>query len=221
MNSAAILASASSSEAPPSSAEMFFIQFGLFAGHRPRLPSDQISILEAVAPFVSRAVMPCRLLEEPMPEAQAVAEVRKLTRFQHVEDLQAALEEYAAFADGTITRMYGPPSPAPPGPRTGDEVAGTQERITHQNQEIDRSMRKLAIMAPLSHRLLHGYYRRPGPSGTPAACQEARGWETAVRYAGLVPAKADRLSRATFEVILEEAVGLLFVAHRARHVFRP
>lgn len=156
-----------------------------------------------------------------MPEAQAIAEVRELIRFRHAEDLQAALEEYAAFADGTIIRMYGPPSPASPGPRTGDEAAASRERIMHQNQEIDRAMRKLAILAPLSHRLLHGYYRRPGPSGTPAACQEARGWETAVRYAGLVPTKADRLSRTTFDVILEEAIGLLFVAHRAKHVFRP
>lgn len=90
-----------------------------------------------------------------------------------------------------------------------------------QNKAIDRAMRRLAVMAPLSHRLLHGFYRRPGPSGTPAACQEARGWETAARYAGLMPTRSDRLCRATFDVFLEEAIGLLFVAHRAKHVFRP
>ncbi len=113
-------------------------------------------------------------------------------RFRHVEDLQSALEEYAAFHDGTIVRNYGPASPAAAGPRTGDEMAASQERIMRQNKAIDRAMRRLAIMAPLSHRLVHGYYRRPGPSGTPAACQEARGWETAARYAGLMPTRSDR-----------------------------
>jgi hypothetical protein len=142
-------------------------------------------------------------------------------RFRHVEDLRAALEEYAAFHDGTIVRNYGPASPAAAGPRTGDEMAASQERIMRQNKAIDRAMRRLAVMAPLSYRLVHGYYRRPGPSGTPAACQEARGWETAARYAGLMPRKSDRLCRATFDVFLEEAIGLLFVAHRAKHVFRP
>lgn len=97
------------------------------------------------------------------------------TRFRHVEDLRAALEEYAAFHDGTIVRSYGPPSPAASGPRTGDETAASQERIMRQNKAIDRAMYRLAILASLSHRLLHGFYRRPGPSGTPAACQEARG----------------------------------------------
>jgi hypothetical protein len=100
-------------------------------------------------------------------------------------------------------------------------MAASQERIMRQNKAIDRAMRRLAVMAPLSYRLVHGYYRRPGPSGTPAACQEARGWETAARYAGLMPRKSDRLCRATFDVFLEEAIGLLFVAHRAKHVFRP
>jgi len=141
-------------------------------------------------------------------------------RFKHVEDLQSALEEYAAFHDGTIVRTYGPPSPAA-GPRAGDEMAASQERIMRQNKAIDRAMRRLAIMAPLSYRLVHGFYRRPGPSGTPAACQEARGWEMAARYAGLMPTRSDRLCRATFDVFLEEAIGLLFVAHRAKHVFRP
>jgi len=142
-------------------------------------------------------------------------------RFKHVEDLRKALEEYAAFHDGTITRNYGPPSPAEPGPRTGDELEASHERIIRQNKAINRAMCRLAVMAPLSHRLLHAYYRRPGPSGTPAACQEAKGWELAARRAGLVRARSDRLSRATFDVFLEEAVGLLFVAHRAKHVFRP
>lgn len=142
-------------------------------------------------------------------------------RFKHVEDLRGALEEYAAFHDGTIVRNYGPPSPATAGPRTGNEMAASQERIMRQNKAIDRAMRRLAVMAPLSYRLVHGYYRRPGPSGTPAACQEAKGWETAARYAGLMPTKSDRLCRAAFDVFLEEAIGLLFVAHRAKHVFRP
>lgn len=156
-----------------------------------------------------------------MPEVRSVPEVRHLLRFRHVEDLQTALEEYGAFADGTIIRKYGPPTPSPSGPRTGDEAAASQERIMRQNHEIDRAMRRLAIMAPVSHRLLHGYYRRPGPSGTPAACQEARGWEMAARYAGLMPTRSDRLCRGTFDAFLEEAIGLLFVAHRAKHVFRP
>ena len=142
-------------------------------------------------------------------------------RFKHVEDLHKALEEYAAFHDGTITRNYGPPSPVEAGPRTGDELEASQERIMRQNKAIDRAMCRLAVLAPLSHRLLHAYYRRPGPSGTPAACQEAKGWELAARRSGLVRSRSDRLSRATFDVFLEEAIGLLFVAHRARHVFRP
>jgi hypothetical protein len=57
------------------------------------------------------------------------------------------------------------------GPRSGDEMAGSQERIMRQNKAIDRAMRRLAVMAPLSYWLVHGYYRRPGLSGTPAACQ--------------------------------------------------
>ena len=40
-------------------------------------------------------------------------------RFKHVEDLRAALEEYAAFHDGTIVRNYGPPSPPEAGPANG------------------------------------------------------------------------------------------------------
>jgi hypothetical protein len=36
-----------------------------------------------------------------------------------------------------------------------------------------------------------------------------------------MPRKSDRLCRATFDFFLEEAVGLLFVAHRAKHVLRP
>lgn len=142
-------------------------------------------------------------------------------RFKYIEDLRKALEEYAAFHDGTITRNYGPPSPVEVGPRTGGELEASQERVMRQNKAIDRAMCRLAVMAPLSHRLLHAYYRRPGPSGTPAACQEAKGWELAARRSGLVHTKADRLSRTTFDVFLEEAIGLLFVAHRAQHVFRP
>ncbi len=142
-------------------------------------------------------------------------------RFKHVEDLRKALEEYAAFHDGTITRNYGPPSPVEAGPRTGEELEASQERIMRQNKAINRAMCRLAVMAPLSHRLLHAYYRRPGPSGTPAACQEAKGWELAARRSGLVHTRAERLSRGTFDVFLDEAIGLLFVAHRAKHVFRP
>jgi len=142
-------------------------------------------------------------------------------RFANVEDLRKALEEYAAFHDGTITRNYGPPSPAAAGPRTGDELEASQERIMRQNKAINQAMCRLAVMAPLSHRLLHAYYRRPGPSGTPAACQEAKGWELGARRSGLVRSRSDRLSRVTFDVFLEEAIGLLFVAHRAKHVFRP
>lgn len=145
----------------------------------------------------------------------------KTKRFDSAEDLRSALEEYGAFHDGTITRSYGPPSPAEPGPRTGEELEASQERVMRQNKAIDRAMCRLAVMAPLSHRLLHAYYRRPGPSGSPAACQEAKGWELAARRSGLVHTKGDRLSRATFDVFLEEAIGLLFVAHRAKHVFRP
>jgi len=37
---------------------------------------------------------------------------RKGLRFKHVEDLQSALKEYAAFHDGTIVRNYGPPNSA-------------------------------------------------------------------------------------------------------------
>jgi len=165
--------------------------------------------------------MPVSSQKVPMPEVQLSSTARDDARFKHVEDLQSALEEYAAFHDGTIVRNYGPASPGVAGPRTGDEMASSQERIMRQNRAIDRAMRRMAVMAPLSYRLVHGYYRRPGPSGTPAACQEARGWETAARYAGLIPRKSDRLCRATFDVFLEEAIGLLFVAHRAKHVFRP
>ena len=160
--------------------------------------------------------------KSPMPELRPILTAHEDDmRFRHVEDLQAALEEYGAFHDGTIVRKYGAPTPSGTGPRAGDEMAASQERIMRQNKAIDRAMRRLAVMAPLSHRLVHGYYRRPGPSGTPAACQEAKGWETAARYSGLIPTRSDRLCRATFDVLLEEAVGLLFVAHRAKHVFRP
>ncbi len=165
--------------------------------------------------------MPVSSKETPASEVHVRSTAPNDARFKHIEDLQSALEEYAAFHDGTIVRRYGPPSPGVAGPRTGDEMAASQERIMRQNKAIDRAMRRLAVMAPLTYRLLHGYYRRPGPSGTPAACQEARGWETAARYAGLMPRKSDRLCRATFDVFLDEAVGLLFVAHRAKHVFRP
>jgi hypothetical protein len=158
--------------------------------------------------------------KSPMLELRPITHQDDM-RFKHVEDLQSALEEYAAFHDGTIIRNYGPPSPAGTGPRTGDETAASQERIMRHNKAIDRAMRRLAVMAPLGHRLLHGYYRRPGPSGTPAACQEARGWEMVARYAGLMPTRTDRVHRATFDVLPEEAVSLLFVAHRAKHVFRP
>lgn len=145
----------------------------------------------------------------------------KTKRFNSAEDLRSALEEYGAFHDGTITRNYGPPSPTEPGPRTGGELEASQERIMRQNKAIDRAMCRLAVLAPLSHRVLHVYYRRPGPSGTSAACQEAKGWELAARRSGLVHTRADRLSRGTFDVFLDEAIGLLFVAHRAKHVFRP
>lgn len=95
-----------------------------------------------------------------MPAAHAVPVEPYATRFRHVEDLQAALEECAAFADGTVTYRYGPPTPAPCDPRTGDEMAASQERIMGQNKATDRAMRRLVISAPFSHRLLHGYYRR-------------------------------------------------------------
>lgn len=120
--------------------------------------------------------MPVSLPEVPMPEIRFTSTTRNDdARFKHVEDLQSALEEHAAFHDGTIVRSYGPPSPGAAGPRTGDEMGASQERIMRQNKAIDRAMRRLAVMAPLSYRVLHGYYRRPGPSGTPAACQEAGG----------------------------------------------
>ena len=157
-----------------------------------------------------------------MPDAQlARISGDNQREFKYVEDLQAALEEYGAFHDGTKVRSYGPPSPSEAGPRTGDELAASQERIMRQNKAIDRAMFRLAVMAPLSHRLLHAFYRRPGPTGTPAACQEAKGWEMAAHRSGLTPTKSDHISRTTFDVFLDEAVGLLFVAHRAKHVFRP
>jgi len=41
--------------------------------------------------------------EAPMPELRSVPpSPNDDTRFKHVEDLRAALEEYAAFHDGTI-----------------------------------------------------------------------------------------------------------------------
>jgi hypothetical protein len=85
--------------------------------------------------------------------------------FKHVEDLQAALEEHAAFDEGTIIRNYGP-CPRP---------------------------QLVCARATRWQRVVHGYYRRPGPSGTPAACQEARGWEMAARHAGLMPTRSDGL----------------------------
>ena len=95
-------------------------------------------------------------------------------RFRHVEDLCGALEECSAFHDGTIIRNYGPSSPTTAGPRTGDEMAASRERIMRQNKAIDRAMGRLAVMAPLSYRLVYAYYRRLGPSGTPTACQVSR-----------------------------------------------
>jgi hypothetical protein len=67
--------------------------------------------------------------EAPMPELRPIPTAhRDDTRFKHVEDLQEALEEYAAFHDGTIIRKYGPSTPHGSGPRTGDEMAASQER---------------------------------------------------------------------------------------------
>lgn len=159
--------------------------------------------------------MPTLLQEVPAAEAPTHKD-----RFYNVEDLWNALEEYGQFHDDTTTRKYDPDRVRG---RGGGEAnfSATQERIMHQNQIIDRAMRRLRVMAPVSHRLLDAYYRRSGPSGTAAAHEEATGWTHAARYAGLMPHRHERLARATFDVLLEDAVWQLFVAQHARRFFRP
>lgn len=139
--------------------------------------------------------------------------------FACVEALWDALEEYGYFHDGTKARSYG--SEARVGGSSDDNFSATQERIMWQNRVIDRAMIRLAVLSPVSYRLLHAYYRRPGDSGTAAACQEAKGWETASRYAGLsTNDRRDHIPRRAFDVLLEDAVGLLFVAHRMKRFSR-
>jgi len=134
--------------------------------------------------------------------------------FASRENLWDALEQYGEFADGTVCRNYG--KHAGRGTRTGDEWGSTQQRVRDQNKAIDRAMFRLRVIAPLQWRLLHQLYRLPGEEGTAAAGWENRGWLKALRYSGLSPTKLDRVSRHTFDVLLDNAVGLLFYAHRVR-----
>jgi hypothetical protein len=153
--------------------------------------------------------------DDPTPELHGGS--TKPKKFANVEELWDALEEYGDFHDGTKTR------------RVGDRVQGggeenfssTQERIMRQNKTIDRAMIRLAVLSPQSHRLIHAYYRMPGPSGSAAARDEARGWIAAAKYAGLLVDQQDRLPRTAFDLLLTDAVWLLFVAHHAKRVLRP
>jgi hypothetical protein len=78
--------------------------------------------------------------KSPTPKLRPIpTPYRDDMRFKHVEDLQEALEEYATFHDGTIVRKYGPSTPCGAAPRTGDEMAASQERIMRQNKTIDRA----------------------------------------------------------------------------------
>lgn len=157
--------------------------------------------------------------EEPVPltEGEAVPAGRggrKEKRFRYIEDLWSALEEYGAFHDGTLVRRYEPRMPSG-GVRTGGEVDATQERIMRQNQAINRAMYRMAVVAPKQHRLLDAFYRRPGPSGAPAACHEAKGWLEAAKRAGYLGGPME-MSRATFDVVIEDAVAVLWYCHRVK-----
>ena len=137
--------------------------------------------------------------------------------FTSVEQMWLALTEYHEFHDGTVCRSYGPPEVFGAGPPVGEEIDGKRERIMDQNKALDHALFRIRLIAPRPYRLLHALFRRPGEHGCPAASWEYSGWIEALRYSGYSPTKLDRVSRPTFDVILGDAVNLLFYLHQ----FRP
>lgn len=124
--------------------------------------------------------------------------------------MERALEEYAAFLDGTKTRRWGPPEAG--GAAPGADYEHEWERIVcHQNPEIDRRMERLVrkghrCYAPLLWRLLDLYYRR-------GLCYEACGWEIVAARIGMPAFRwRDDRDKRRFERLLDVAVEQLWLA---------
>jgi hypothetical protein len=149
----------------------------------------------------------------PEPETEPEPELPPGRFFASRYALHHALEEYATFQDNAGVRRYAPRTSGRTGPASGQELNETQFRILEQNQHIDRAMRRLYLVSPALWRLLHCYYRRPGPSGTPAACQEARGWLHASYGAEWSTEGTGPWGAGHFEKAIDAGVDVLWFLH--------
>jgi hypothetical protein len=83
-------------------------------------------------------------------------------------------------------------------------------RVFQQNREIDRAMARLAIIDPrVSYPIVHLYYRR-------GFWDQANGWEEVSRRAGLNRSLGRDCSRPVFDLLLTQALELLYFAHQQR-----
>jgi hypothetical protein len=131
-------------------------------------------------------------------------------RPRNQEELEGALEEYAAFSDGTQVRRYG--RDEGPGTRPGADYDAEWERIVcRQNPEIDLRMGRLLCRghrcySPTCWKILHLFYRR-------GLCYESRGWEIVAARVGLPVFRwRDGRNKKHFQKLLDVAIEQLWLA---------
>jgi hypothetical protein len=128
--------------------------------------------------------------------------------FADMESLWNALEKYHQYQDGAIIRKLDGGGHRGAGEGQGIQLSDDQIRVMEANQAIDHAMKRLAVVVPKDHLLLHHYYRR-------GLNEAAAGWVIAAAHAGLILVKKERSSRVAFDWALEQAVVLLFILHTA------
>lgn len=139
----------------------------------------------------------------------------KRFHFRSQEDLEAALEEYAAFQDGTKVRRYGRDEEAAGGKGRADYDHEWERIVCRQNPEIDRRMERLMrrehrCYSPVCWRVLHLFYRR-------GLCYENRGWEIVAARTGLPTFRwRDGRNRKHFQRLLDVAIEQLWLASSDR-----
>ena len=100
----------------------------------------------------------------------------KPAEFHRIEELEDALEEYAAFQDGVTTTHLGDEPRG--GGDPGQDFSHWRERVMRQNIEIDIRMELLYPVADRLWMLIHPYYRQ-------GLCYESDGWQTVADWLGM------------------------------------
>jgi hypothetical protein len=128
--------------------------------------------------------------------------------FEDVKTLVRALEEYAEAVGWAGVANYSQ-TPSCGDPRDSSRQEDKLECVRLRNAAIDRALLRLRLIHPMSHLILHWYYRR-------GLVAEAGGWEKTWVLAGMPRFKQGRYYVDTFEALLEQAQWALFNCHQMR-----